>query len=231
MLGPGAVVIFLARPAALLAGGQREAALALLTDGERARLDRFRFERDRDVALASRALERRALAAVTGIEAAAWRFVTRDDGRPAIAAPAGTDVAWNVANTVGLVACAVTRGRAIGVDVEPIRADAPADVVDSHFAPAERAALRALALADQPRRFVELWTLKEAYVKARSLGLSAPLDRFAFDPATTPPGFRPLPDDATAWQVEQWWPTDQHCAALCVERDRSLAIERRWLDQ
>lgn len=215
MLRAHEVVVFLARPEALLTDDGRAAARALLTDRERARLDHFRFDRDRDVALASRALERRALSACApGIAPADWRFEADGSGRPQLIAPRAT-LAWNVANTVGLVVCAVTRApRAIGVDVEPARADAPPEVVDSHFASAERAGLRALPIADQPRRFVELWTLKEAYLKARSLGLSAPLTEFAVDPIG--PSLQPLAGDPTAWQLAQWW-TPTHCLALCVE--------------
>lgn len=226
MLGPRDVVVFLAAPADVDA----DAARSLLADDERARLDRFHFARDREVFLASRALQRRALSACVdgAVAPAAWRFAADAHDRPQIVAPAlALPLAWNVANTVGLVACAVTLGRAIGIDVEPRRADAPADIVDSHFAAAERAALRALPEAERPRRFVELWTLKEAYVKARGLGLSLPLDRFAFDPSIDPPGFAidaALADRPARWQVARWWPTPAHCVALCVERGDGSAL-------
>lgn len=227
------VQIFLLRPEALAEDGAREAARAILTDDEHARLARFHFDRDRDVALASRALERRTLSAwCPAVAPSAWRFAPDDAGRPRVVAPAVDAPAWNVANTIGLVVCAVTRGRAIGVDVEPARADAPPEIVESHFAVAERAALRALPAADQPRRFVELWTLKEAYVKARGAGLALPLDRFACDPATAPPGLAiddVLADDPARWQLAQWWPLPTHCLALCVERGaRPAAISVRW---
>ena len=234
VLAPRDVVVFVARPAALDDADHRAAALAILTDDERARLDRFRFDRDRDVALASRALQRRALSwCVETIAPSAWRFTAGPDGRPHISAPPLTPLlSWNVANTLGLVGCAVTRDGALGLDLEPRRADAPAEIVDSHFAIAERAALRALAAADQPRRFVELWTLKEAYLKARSVGLALPLDRLAFDPSTTPPGFATDPslaDDPARWQLAQWWPTADHVAAICVQRGGApRTIVERW---
>jgi 4'-phosphopantetheinyl transferase len=226
VIAVGEVLIVLARPETL----HGDAARALLAPDELARLDRFHFERDRVVALASRALQRRALsAAVDGaIRPAAWRFELDASGRPQIASPA-TPLSWNVANTIGLVGCAVTVGRAIGLDVEPRRDDAPADIVDSHFAPAERAALRALAAGEQPRRFVELWTLKEAYLKARSVGLSAPLDTFAVDPSTTPPGLAiddVVGDRADRWDLTQWWIDGAHCVAVCVERGARITV--RW---
>ena len=235
MLAARQVVILLAQPDTLDDPARRDAALSSLTVDERAWLDRFRFPRDRDVALASRALQRRALSSCVdgAIAPEAWRFVPDCHGRPQIAAPAlDLVLSWNVANTIGLVACAVTIERAIGIDVEPQRLDAPAEVVGL-FATAEQRALRALVAAEQPRRFVELWTLKEAYLKARSLGLALPLERFAFDPSTVPPGLSidaELADVPARWQVVQWWPTPGHCAAVCVGRDLGppCELDVRW---
>ncbi len=228
MLGAREVVVFLSRPADLDDPVRHDAALALLPDEDHARLARFRFDVDRQQALASRALQRRALSSCAGVEPGAWRFIAGSHGKPAILAPASR-LAFNVSNTRGLVACAVTLDRQVGLDVEPLRDDAPVEIVDSHFAPAERAALRALPAAEQPRRFVELWTQKEAYIKARGLGLELPLDRFWFTPGL---GIDPeLDDDAARWQCALWSPTAGHLAALCVARDAgpSLTVRERWL--
>lgn len=236
MLGSDEVAVYFARPEALADRDVRAEALAALTPEERARLDRFRFDRDRDVALASLALQRRALSRCAPVAPSAWRFAPTRHGRPEIVWPAhgpGRVIRFNVANTHGLVACAVTIGRELGIDVEPWRADAPTDVVDSHFAPVERAALWALPTGDHARRFIELWTLKEAYIKARGLGLAIPLDRFSFDLAAGVPRLAidpELADDATTWQVASWSPTPQHCAALCVRRhdEPAFTIDPRW---
>jgi len=232
-------MVFLARPAALRSADRHAAGRALLADDERERLDRFRFERDREVALASRVLQRRALSRCTEIAPAAWRFAADDTGRPRVITPEHVTLAWNVANTLGLVACAITREGELGLDVEPARPDAPPEIVASHFAPSERAALAAVPAPARPRRFVELWTLKEAYLKARSVGLSLPLDQLAFDPSTTPPGFTidaRLDDDPATWQVAQWWPTPAHCLAIAHRGAGSgdppapLAVDVQWLD-
>ena len=42
-------------------------------------------------------------------------------------------------------------------------------------------ALRSLPLEAQRHRFLDLWTLKESYIKARGMGLSIPLDKFSID--------------------------------------------------
>ena len=113
-------------------------------------------------------------------------------------------------------------------------ADAPAALIERCLGPDERTALASLPTAAQSRRFVELWTLKEAYIKARGLGLSLPLERIgltlddgvprlALDPS--------LDDDAASWQLALWSPNVPHAAALCVRRGGGppLTIDSRWL--
>ncbi|HYY84755.1 MAG TPA: 4'-phosphopantetheinyl transferase superfamily protein, partial [Beijerinckiaceae bacterium] len=55
------------------------------------------------------------------------------------------------------------------------------DVAAQFFSASEAEALRALPPERQPERFFSIWTLKEAYVKARGLGIAAvPLQDFSF---------------------------------------------------
>jgi 4'-phosphopantetheinyl transferase len=236
------VIVFLGRPEAIAGPAPHAAALAVLAPDDHAHVARHRFERDRELALASRALQRRALSActgpstplTTGVAPDAWRFVAGTLGRPEIAAPAiASPLRFSVANTHGLVGCAVTLGRDVGLDLEPWRDDAPAELIERCFAPDERAALLALPAAARPRRFVELWTLKEAYLKARGIGLDPPLELISFALDDGPPRLAldpALADDAAAWQLALWAPTPSHAAAVCVRRGDGppLTIHRRW---
>ena len=80
-----------------------------------------------------------------------------------------------------MVVCAITDGAELGVDIEPVsRGQEILGLADRVFAVQERDELRALPIADARDRAVSLWTLKEAYVKARGLGLALALDGFAF---------------------------------------------------
>lgn len=54
------------------------------------------------------------------------------------------------------------------------------DVVDHFLAPQEVAALTAEPAEEQQYRFFEYWTLKEAYIKARDMGLARPVHKFSF---------------------------------------------------
>jgi 4'-phosphopantetheinyl transferase len=239
-LDDGEVLVCLGRPDEFAPPAATTEALALLPADERDHVARFRFERDRTMALASRALQRRALSDCCDVAPAAWRFVRDANGRPHVTAPAGAPpLAWNASNTRGLVGCAVAadrgRTRALGLDLEPWRDDAPAELIEACFTARERAALAALPASYQARRFVELWTLKEAYIKARGLGLDLPLELITVELDHGPPRLvldPELGDDAARWQLAGWSPTPDHAAAVCVRRGGGppLTIRTRWMD-
>jgi 4'-phosphopantetheinyl transferase len=154
----------------------------LLSADERERRSRFVFPRDRHRFLVTRALVRTVLSRYADVAPADWTFVVNTYGRPEIAPrhPRAGMLSFNVSHTHSLVVLGVGCGRALGVDTENVRArQAPLEIAERFFAPTEVAALRALPEADQSRRFFEYWTLKEAYGKARSMGLSLPLREFA----------------------------------------------------
>ena len=117
----------------------------------------------------------------------------------------------------------MARGHRVGVDVEAVTRAVLEDIPERHFAPDEVRDLRALPAAEQPRVFFDYWTLKEAYIKARGLGLALPLDQFAFALAAgSPPTIRfaaGFDDDPTRWQFWQAWPTPTHRLSLAIERD------------
>ena len=61
---------------------------------------------------------------------------------------------------------AVARGRAVGVDVEQVRAMPDADSIAARFFSAgEQAALAAVPAAEKLAAFFNIWTRKEAFIK------------------------------------------------------------------
>ena len=178
--GPGEAHVWLARMPADAASLDRFR--AWLAPAEAARLAQYRFPHLRHEYLLTRALCRDVLARCTGVAPVDWRFAAGPHGRPEIAAPAAhRGLRFNLSNARTLVACVVAHGVDVGVDVE--RVDRGGDLLAlaaQYFAPKEVAALRALPPAAATHHFFALWTLKEAYAKARGDGLGLPLDAAAF---------------------------------------------------
>ena len=231
-----AVHIDLVETANAAALDQLDSYKALPSEDEHQRMARLVFDRDQRAFVITRAHVRTMLSRYAAVAPTDWRFVENVHGRPEILdRPAGTpDLRFNISHTDGLIACAVTIGREVGVDVEHIGRHLTHDIAGRFFAPDEVADLRRLPLDDQERVFFDYWTLKEAYIKARGFGLALPLGEFAFK--LNPPGppaitFLPsLDDDPSTWQFMQDWPTPQHRLGLAVRRTgRDLSIRIRFV--
>jgi len=203
---------------------KRDRYLLLLSTEEHERMGRLVFERDRYRFLLTRALVRNMLSRYARVEPADWQFIANMHGRPEILdRPAGVpDLRFNLSHTDGLIACAVTIGRELGVDVEHVGRRLTQDVAARFFAPAEVAHLKSVSDAEQERLFFDYWTLKEAYIKARGFGLALPLGDFAFQlsPERAPSiSIAPsLNDDPATWQFLQDWPTPSHRLGLAIRR-------------
>ena len=195
---------------------------ALLTDDERAKIDRFRFARDRHVCLVTRVLVRATLSRYCDVPPARWRFRTTNHGRPEIESPP-SPICFNLSHTKGLIVCLVSLHREIGVDAESLdRAIRWGDLAERFFAPREAAALRGLKASEGPTRFLEYWTLKEAYIKARGIGISLGLERFSFHldrPGEIAISFdETLDDDPDDWRFQQRPIGERHLLALAARR-------------
>src|SRR6266852_33298 len=173
------VCVWLAETAAWSAPEDRRGLMRFLSQDERARFQRFHFDQDRLAFLVAHGLVRMALSRHAAVAPAEWTFSADSYGKPSIATPAST-LSFSLSHTRRLVACAVARGRPVGVDVEDASRPAPLEVAERYFVPGERRDIFAADADQRTRRFFEYWTLKEAYVKAGGLGLSLPLDRFEF---------------------------------------------------
>jgi 4'-phosphopantetheinyl transferase len=145
----------------------------LLSDDERQRTGRLNFNRDRQRFVAARGLLREILARYLGARPADLRFDYGRFGKPALAGPAaGRELQFNLSHSGALALYAITRGEPIGVDLEQVRPMENIDLIAKRFfRPAEADLLRRLGPDRQLETFFQLWTQKEALVKARGVDL------------------------------------------------------------
>jgi 4'-phosphopantetheinyl transferase len=212
----------------------------LLSGEEKARYERFYFDRDRRLFLVAWALVRNMLSHFAGGSPDAWAFAINRYGKPEIVGPgARPPLRFNLSHTRGLVACIVASDFDVGVDVEDRRRQtAGSDIARRFFSPREVADFDALSVEQQQTAFYEYWTLKEAYIKAVGIGISLGLGRFSFaldhdgppvgDPERRLPtiSFAPdLDDEPSAWQFAQWEPTPDHAMACAIRRGDRADVE------
>ena len=201
---------------------ERAAYRKLLDPHEAERHERYKVAGARDEFLVGRALVRTTLSRYRDTAPADWRFETNRHGRPAIIGEAAGGLVFNLSHTRGLVALAVSRGCEIGVDVEAVgRESATFDLAGRYFSPSEAAWVRAATGPALAERFFAVWTLKEAYIKARGMGLALPLDGFSFalDDATDRPTIafhEGCPDDPARWAFLRRSVSDDHRLAFAA---------------
>lgn len=208
--------------------------VAWLSPDEVAKGDHMATPRLKDEWVATRALCRWVLSQCEpAVAPSEWRFERTEAGRPFVASPRAVP-SFNLSHAGGLVVCAVSP-HPVGVDVEPCsRGDELVGTAAKMFSAAENAALMALAPEQRARRAVELWTTKEAYVKARGEGISVRLTKFGMTAEGS--GYR-LGDVSVFGDVPGEWRIDvcevpgeaEPCViALAVHnRGAAVAVEHR----
>ena len=189
-----------------------------LSPEELDRAGRFRFERLQRHFVLSRGFLRYVLGRYLAVEPSSLRFAYNDYGKPSLAGEESLQFNMSHSHEIGLVA--VTRGVAVGVDVEHIRADfASEDIATRFFSALEVETFSSLPSEERVAAFFRCWSRKEAYIKAIGKGLSQPLDGFdvtlaPFDPAKL---LRAGEEDKLQWTLSDLDVGTDYASALAVE--------------
>ncbi len=149
------------------------AGIEALDEAERTRAMRFRHARDRQRYISAHAAVREILARYLNCAAASVYFEP-DGENGKMRLPGASAPAINLAHSGGMALLCVASLGTVGIDVEQVHAltDLP-ELVMAHFSRAERALLR--ANADPIEAFFQIWTRKEALLKAVGSGLTVEL--------------------------------------------------------
>jgi len=191
----------------------------LLSGDERERAARFKLERLRHAYVLGRGVTRAILGRRVGADPRALRFRYSTYGKPSLESE--RELHFNVSHSGSLLACAVTPAGPVGVDVERVRPmrDA-ANVARRFFSTAEAERVLAATAETRDAVFFEIWTRKEAFLKATGAGFSRALGSFS---VSSGPGEIPRierindPDDDPAlWSLRAFVPMESYIAALAV---------------
>lgn len=140
--------------------------LPFLDEEELARAERFRYATDRNRYIFAHGLLRETLGRYLDRSAKDLILHRGEFGKPFLE---GDPVHFNLSDTKDAVLVAVAR-EPIGADIETMRRRTDHQRVAEHFFTAPEVASIAAA-ADGKRRFLELWTRKEAVLKASGVGI------------------------------------------------------------
>jgi len=145
-----------------------DALAELLTDEERARANRYRFDDDRRRSIIARAATRRLLGRYLGADARELVIVEQEHGKPVLR---DGEMEFNASHSGNLVALAFAKDTAIGIDVERRRRlHDVLSLAQRFFSNDELALVR--SSSDPDDAFFTIWTAKEAIVKASGKGIA-----------------------------------------------------------
>jgi len=194
----------------------------VLSEQERTQRDCFRHPADQRDYTAAHSLLRRSLSKHDcSRKPSGWRFDKSVFGKPYIIKDdeKTPTIEFSLSHTRGLVACAVSLAR-VGIDVERSRHGFDyEDIAHSNFSHNEIEALQQLPAYARNARVLELWTLKEAFLKAIGRGLFLRLDSVWFE--LSPSGairlHAPGDVDTTSWKFALFMPHPEVWMAVAIE--------------
>src|SRR5262245_25033079 len=210
---------------------------SVLSEDERNRAHRLRFERDKQEFVGARGYLRCILAHYLGTQAGDVEFSYGAAGKPELSDRfASSGLRFNLSHSDGLALYAVAQDREVGVDLERIHELADAEQIAQHFfSTQENTMLRNLAAHQKSRGFFNCWTRKEALVKGLGDGLSRRLGSFTVSLAPGEPA-RLLSCESEARAADNWVLRDltgmpAYAAAVAVQGTNWTLRCREWTDE
>lgn len=150
---------------------------AVLSSEELQRAHRFRFEEHARRFIIGRGQLRHVLGACLGVPPAILVFNYGSAGKPALKSPHDW-LHFNLSHSREFGLLAVAKTGPVGVDIEEVRPLPEMDaLVSRFFSPSEQARFSPLPPATKPGAFFNLWTRKEAFLKATGEGIAERLNR------------------------------------------------------
>ena len=152
--------------------------LALLSADEKDRANQFHFERHRIRYVTGRAYLRRLLGSYLDIEPVQIEFEYSPLGKPAVKNVSnGRVLQFNLSNSEDRALVALSWQHCVGIDLEFIHPMPDEDdFARQFFCDSECSLLSSLSGAAKRQTFFELWTCKEALLKAMGSGLTIPIN-------------------------------------------------------
>lgn len=193
--------------------------MSLLAEDEWRRSQRFKFLELQQRFILGRGALRQILGHYLGQHPTTIQFSYGAQGKPLVAG-----LAFNFSHTKDWALCAVTGHPELllGVDLEAEnRVSDPLSLAKRFFHPQEFAYLQRCPREQQQATFLQFWTLKEAYLKAKGVGLQGGLGDFQL-------GLEPYPrlvfPRDQSWSFRFCDPLPHHRGAIAINQ-----TEAQWL--
>jgi 4'-phosphopantetheinyl transferase len=192
---------------------------SLLSRDELERADRFRSDRDRRRFVVAHGTLRAILGSRMSVDPGAIEFSAAADGKPKLRTGG---LQFNLAHSGELAVVAVTEDRAVGIDVEVMRTVRDRDRLAARlFTEQESSVYSAKTEPQRDRAFLEIWTRKEAVLKAIGVGIGEHLGAISVPSGETRVEFR------GQWAIRDLPRADEYVGAVAAQgSDLALRCHR-----
>ncbi len=192
--------------------------LAMLSEDEQKRADRFYFEGDRQRFIVARGMLRSLLGKYLQLAPEQIEFRYSTKGKPLLENPYHS-LHFNLSHSGDLALYAIA-SQPVGIDLEQIRPLPDAEqLAKRFFTPREAEAIASVPRAQKQAAFLNAWTRKEAYLKATGDGLAG-LDEVEVSLLPGMPAkllnIKGNSELASEWFLEEIDPHSDYVAAVAI---------------
>ncbi|RFZ79105.1 hypothetical protein DS742_09600 [Lacrimispora amygdalina] len=189
-----------------------------LSEDEKKRLSLITVSQSRNTMMLRRSLTRMIISSYLNCYPEKIRFYRNSYGKPSVIEPV-TDLKFNLSHSGKYLILVTDRNREAGVDIETAHSlrKRKYEVMESLYSPEESAFYQSLSKTEQYQMFCRTWVMKEAVIKALSLGLTADLGKISLPAAADRSGSILTLDFYNAVLTIQW----------IIKEDSHIAIAYR----
>ena len=142
------------------------------------KIERFVYKKDKIRALIGELLIKTIITEKLGVISKNIIFNKNEFGKPYLKDYQNFN--FNISHSGDFVVCAID-DKPIGIDIEQVKYMEYKDIAERFFSESEFEYIIKADLGDQIKKFYEIWTLKESYIKCCGQGLSIPLKSFSIN--------------------------------------------------
>jgi 4'-phosphopantetheinyl transferase len=204
----------------------------ILSNDETDRANRYHFQKDKNHFIAARGALRTILGLYLRKAPSDIRFFYNKYHKPFLKGEV-SELRFNISHSAWVALYAIALKRDVGIDIEKINPTmADMQVAENFFSNREVMELQLLPKQKQKLAFFNCWTRKEAYIKAKGMGLSIPLKTFD---VTLIPGepaalIHSMEDEQeiSRWSMVSLIPENGYTAALAITGKNNKIKYWQW---
>ena len=207
----------------------------ILSSDEQQRAQRFHSRKDRERFSITRGILRIILSGYIDVSPEQIELSYNRFGKPELSeGMMNNGLQFNLSHSGGIALFAFCLDHRIGIDIETIRSgNTHLKVPERYFSPREVTALRSLPEDQQREAFYACWTRKEAYVKARGLGIPSSLKDFTVSLESGKPArlleSKSEPSDLNRWTLKDIDVGTGYKAAAAIECSDIRIAYMNWI--